>query len=245
MNSPRAVDAETQTPTHPASSYDLAERCEEVQRSKLEGSLQSPTTTASEASSSRSSSISSVENQSSMSMSIDEDSLAADGTPKMRELPSTLPADVKLGTISEMQQTSIHGDDSCGSENTESLAKLKAITAERMAIARPRLTEAEKKHNHIASEQKRRAAIREGFDRLTMLVPGIEGQARSESVVLRQTVDFMKSQMEEKQRLLREIQQREGKERKPGIGSDGVDSDGRDNGLEHGVKEEIQNSVAC
>ena len=31
---------------------------------------------------------------------------------------------------------------------------------------KPRLTEQEKKNNHIASEQKRRQAIREGFDRL-------------------------------------------------------------------------------
>src|SRR5206468_1851686 len=50
---------------------------------------------------------------------------------------------------------------------------------------RPRLTEQEKKTNHIASEQKRRMAIREGFDRLTEIVPGLEGQGRSESIVLK------------------------------------------------------------
>lgn len=50
---------------------------------------------------------------------------------------------------------------------------------------RPRLTEQEKKNNHIASEQKRRLAIREGFDRLTEIVPGLEGQGRSESIVLK------------------------------------------------------------
>jgi hypothetical protein len=36
----------------------------------------------------------------------------------------------------------------------------------------------------------RGAAIREGFDRLTELVPGLEGQGRSESIVLQKTVDF-------------------------------------------------------
>jgi heteromeric Ino2p/Ino4p transcription factor len=50
---------------------------------------------------------------------------------------------------------------------------------------RPRLTEQEKKNNHIASEQKRREAIRQGFDRLTEIVPGLEGQGRSESIVLK------------------------------------------------------------
>lgn len=54
-----------------------------------------------------------------------------------------------------------------------------------MAQEKTRLTEQEKKNNHIASEQKRRLAIREGFDRLTEIVPGLEGQGRSESIVLK------------------------------------------------------------
>jgi len=54
-----------------------------------------------------------------------------------------------------------------------------------MSSDRPRLSEQEKKNNHIASEQKRRLAIREGFDRLTEIVPGLEGQGRSESIVLK------------------------------------------------------------
>ncbi|KAI9785979.1 MAG: hypothetical protein M1839_008245 [Geoglossum umbratile] len=70
---------------------------------------------------------------------------------------------------------------------------------------RPRLTEQEKKNNHIASEQKRRQAIREGFDRLTELVPGLEGQGRSESVVLRKSVDFMRKEVEERKTLLARI----------------------------------------
>ncbi|KAI9752237.1 MAG: hypothetical protein M4579_005713 [Chaenotheca gracillima] len=69
-----------------------------------------------------------------------------------------------------------------------------------------RLTEAEKKLNHIASEQKRRKAIRDGFDRLTELVPGIEGQARSESIVLQRSVEYMRNQVIERMRLVREIE---------------------------------------
>jgi hypothetical protein len=71
---------------------------------------------------------------------------------------------------------------------------------------KPRLTEQEKKHNHIASEQKRRAAIREGFDRLTELVPGLEGQGRSESVVLQKTLEFMRLQVQERRELIAEIE---------------------------------------
>lgn len=76
---------------------------------------------------------------------------------------------------------------------------------------KPRLTEQEKKTNHIASEQKRRAAIREGFDRLTELVPGLEGQGRSESIVLNKTVEFMRLQLRERQELIAEVEGRGGR----------------------------------
>lgn len=99
------------------------------------------------------------------------------------------------------------------------------------AEEKPRLSEHEKKANHIASgilpcyspfdpsvkwssltdgttaEQKRRQAIREGFDRLTELVPGLEGQGRSESVVLKKTVDYMREQLTERRRLVAQIEE--------------------------------------
>ncbi|KAK0656064.1 helix-loop-helix DNA-binding domain-containing protein [Cercophora newfieldiana] len=73
---------------------------------------------------------------------------------------------------------------------------------------RPRLTEEEKKANHIASEQKRRQAIRNGFDRLTELVPGLENQGRSEGLVLVKTVEFIREQVEERKRLVKELEER-------------------------------------
>ncbi|CAI7587667.1 unnamed protein product [Penicillium manginii] len=76
---------------------------------------------------------------------------------------------------------------------------------------KPRLTDQEKKNNHIASEQKRRAAIREGFDRLTELVPGLEGQGRSESIVLQKTVDFIHLQLQERHNLIAEIENKGGR----------------------------------
>ena len=67
---------------------------------------------------------------------------------------------------------------------------------------RPRLTEAQKKENHIRSEQKRREAIREGFDRLASIVPGMEGQGRSEAVVLEATIKYMREKIMEREQII-------------------------------------------
>lgn len=69
------------------------------------------------------------------------------------------------------------------------------------AINKSRLTDIEKRDNHIKSEKKRREAIRQGFDRLARIVPGMEGQGRSEAIVLQATVQFMKDKIAEKERL--------------------------------------------
>jgi len=69
-----------------------------------------------------------------------------------------------------------------------------------------RLSEQEKKSNHIASEQKRRQAIRDGFDRLASSVPGMDGQGRSEAVVLSATIDHMENELERRKMLLAKAQ---------------------------------------
>lgn len=38
-------------------------------------------------------------------------------------------------------------------------------------------------------------------------MPGLEGQGRSESVVLKKTVDYMRAQLEERRRLVRRIEE--------------------------------------
>lgn len=58
----------------------------------------------------------------------------------------------------------------------------------------------------ITAEQKRRQAIREGFDRLTELVPGLEGQGRSEGLVLKRTVDYMRQQLDEREAMIGQIE---------------------------------------
>ncbi|KAF2868747.1 hypothetical protein BDV95DRAFT_121996 [Massariosphaeria phaeospora] len=69
---------------------------------------------------------------------------------------------------------------------------------------RPRLTEAEKKNNHIRSEKKRREAIRAGYDRLASIVPGMAGQGRSEALVLEATLKYMREQIVEREELMEE-----------------------------------------
>ncbi|MCJ1339314.1 hypothetical protein MMC09_004603 [Bachmanniomyces sp. S44760] len=73
------------------------------------------------------------------------------------------------------------------------------------ALDRSRLTEQEKKKNHIQSEQKRRKAIRDAFDRLAEIVPGMAGQGRSEGLVLAKVVEMTRDEMEERKRLIHEI----------------------------------------
>lgn len=98
------------------------------------------------------------------------------------------------------------GDRSSSTPNGASAKQAPSVPEDK-----PRLSEQEKKSNHIASEQKRRAAIREGFDRLTELVPGLEGQGRSESIVLKKTVDFMHLELQERRRLIAEIESQGGR----------------------------------
>ncbi|CEP11230.1 hypothetical protein [Parasitella parasitica] len=54
------------------------------------------------------------------------------------------------------------------------------------------LTEEEKRANHIASEQKRRSTIRNGFKDLTDLIPTLKNINNSKSAVLFKAVDFIR-----------------------------------------------------
>ncbi|KAF8427532.1 hypothetical protein EV426DRAFT_631881 [Tirmania nivea] len=76
----------------------------------------------------------------------------------------------------------------------------------RKSPPRARLTEQEKKNNHIASEQKRRNAIRDGFDKLTELIPGCEGQGRSEGMVLNKSIEYINDQLVERRALIAKIE---------------------------------------
>lgn len=57
--------------------------------------------------------------------------------------------------------------------------------------AKENLTEEQKRNNHILSEQKRRNLIRNGFDELCSLVPGLRGGGFSKSAMLTQAADWL------------------------------------------------------
>ncbi|KAF9923015.1 hypothetical protein FBU30_006871 [Linnemannia zychae] len=63
------------------------------------------------------------------------------------------------------------------------------------------LTEAEKKANHIASEQKRRQNIRIGFDSLVEIVPTLSECQRSEALILQKSVDYIQRLLDQKSEL--------------------------------------------
>ena len=65
-------------------------------------------------------------------------------------------------------------------------------TSRRRKSGRELLSEEEKRANHIASEQKRRSTIRNGFKDLTDLVPSLKNMNNSKSNVLFQAVEFIK-----------------------------------------------------
>lgn len=62
--------------------------------------------------------------------------------------------------------------------------------------ARENLTEDQKRENHIKSEQKRRTLIREGFEDLGELVPGLRGGGFSKSAVLIMAADWLEELIE-------------------------------------------------
>lgn len=71
---------------------------------------------------------------------------------------------------------------------------------------KPHLSEEQKKANHIASEKKRRTNIREQYDKLAEMTPGMEGQGRSEGKVLEEVVKRGRELKDERLALIKQIE---------------------------------------
>ncbi|KAI8634053.1 hypothetical protein F5Y19DRAFT_461557 [Xylariaceae sp. FL1651] len=71
-------------------------------------------------------------------------------------------------------------------QDTPGKRRKSALSASGSGAKPPRenLSDAQKRENHIKSEQKRRGAIKEGFDDLTHIVPNLKGGGYSKSTVL-------------------------------------------------------------
>jgi hypothetical protein len=86
-------------------------------------------------------------------------------------------------------------DGSLSPSSKSNQKRRKSATAANSATktARENLTEEQKRENHIKSEQKRRTLIREGFEDLNHLVPGLRGGGFSKSAVLIMSADWLES----------------------------------------------------
>ena len=77
--------------------------------------------------------------------------------------------------------------------------------------ARENLTEDQKRENHIKSEQKRRTLIREGFEDLGELVPGLRGGGFSKSAVLIMAADWLEDLIQGNEVLRRRLDSMQGR----------------------------------
>jgi hypothetical protein len=66
----------------------------------------------------------------------------------------------------------------------------------------PRLTEKERRQNHIRSENKRREAIRAQYEILANIVPGMQGSSRSEAPLLNATASHIRDLILERESLI-------------------------------------------
>jgi hypothetical protein len=66
---------------------------------------------------------------------------------------------------------------------------------------RENLTEEQKRENHIKSEQKRRTLIKEGFDDLCDIVPGLKGGGFSKSTMLAMAAEWLDDMLKANEKL--------------------------------------------
>ena len=77
------------------------------------------------------------------------------------------------------------------SDATATAGKRRKSGVSAAKAARENLTEEQKRENHIRSEQKRRTLIKEGFDDLGELVPGLKAGGFSKSATLTMAADWL------------------------------------------------------
>lgn len=87
--------------------------------------------------------------------------------------------------------------------STDVLRKAKAQQGAKQS--KENLSEEQKRNNHILSEQKRRNLIRQGFDDLCALVPGLRGGGFSKSAMLTQAADWLEDMIHGNEILSRQL----------------------------------------
>ncbi|KKA27690.1 hypothetical protein TD95_002759 [Thielaviopsis punctulata] len=111
-------------------------------------------------------------------------------------------AKVTTAVTASGQDVSVNGTSgSAPSSGTSSAAASTSTPRQRKVRAnakqpRKNLTDQQKRENHIVSEQRRRTAIKVGFEELTEMVPGIKGGGFSKSAVLNITCEWLQELLE-------------------------------------------------
>ncbi|KEF62110.1 uncharacterized protein A1O9_00082 [Exophiala aquamarina CBS 119918] len=107
--------------------------------------------------------------------------------------------------MSNEEDRATESNGSSPASSTTSEAKKPSTTpagsSKKSKASKPRLTASQKNFNHKDAENKRRTAIRERFTELSQMVPGAQGQERSEQVMLGKTTDFLRDMLQEQRRL--------------------------------------------
>jgi len=87
------------------------------------------------------------------------------------------------------------------SATQETPGKRRKSAASQPKPPRENLTDAQKRENHIKSEQKRRGAIKEGFDDLNYIVPTLQPGGYSKSTMLNMAGDWLEALIKDNERM--------------------------------------------
>lgn len=87
----------------------------------------------------------------------------------------------------------------------------KSGAASSAKVPRENLTEEQKRENHIKSEQKRRTLIKEGFDDLCDLVPGLRGGGFSKSTMLSMAAESLDELLKGNEQLIERLAEIQGR----------------------------------
>ncbi|KAL4793291.1 hypothetical protein BDV19DRAFT_366968 [Aspergillus venezuelensis] len=109
--------------------------------------------------------------------------------PKKKQRLSIKEEDDEVSDGDSSRQRSKRSKGSGRRSSTDGVRKPRASQSSKQP--RENLTEEQKRSNHIKSEQKRRNLIKEGFDDLCILVPGLKGGGFSKSAMLTQAADWL------------------------------------------------------
>ncbi|KAI1438997.1 hypothetical protein GGR50DRAFT_217326 [Xylaria sp. CBS 124048] len=94
-----------------------------------------------------------------------------------------------------------NGASEIASITQEASGKRRKSTPNQSKPPRENLTDAQKRENHIKSEQKRRGAIKEGFEDLTFIVPNLQNGGYSKSTMLLLAGEWLETLINENEKL--------------------------------------------